>query len=406
MRKWKPRSVRQTKLDATVRSCDNQGVVCNLPWRVRSVGRAFHASALHPRQLPQARNAATMAPPGVIATARDLLMLLHKQLKLAENEPRLDLLVQKLTDVSRSELRGLFDHACVRLDGLVCPRPTASGRAGQTLDVTWEAGRRYKEKQKERQNRDFAVVFEDKYLIVVNKRAGVLTVPTDRGEDDTLVHAVARHFSRGERITHRAWIVHRLDRDTSGLLIFARTEAVAAAIKDQFEARKPEREYVAIVAGILRDPSGTMRSFLATNDDLDQYSTQTPGEGKLAITHYTVQERLRGATLVQVHLETGRRNQIRVHFSEAGHPVLGDPRYKPAQAAHAGWREKRLALHARTLGFRHPVTGDTLRFVAETPACFGQFVRAHRPADVREPPGASSAAPASANAPRRRGRQR
>ena len=305
-------------------------------------------------------------------------MLLHKKLTLPAAEPRLDLLVQRLTEVSRSELRGLFDHACVRLDGQVCAQPNVAGRAGQTLEVSWEAGRRYKEKPKARQNRDFAVIFEDKHLIVVNKRAGVLTVPTDRGEDDTLVHAVARHFSRGERITHRAWIVHRLDRDTSGLLIFARTEAIAAAIKDQFEARKPEREYVAIVAGTVREDKGTIRSHLATNDDLDQFSTKTPGEGKLAITHFAVQERLRGATLLQVHLETGRRNQIRVHFAERGHPVLGDARYKPALAAHPGWHEKRLALHARTPAFRHPVTGEVIRLIAETPACFAQFVRAQR----------------------------
>ena len=305
-------------------------------------------------------------------------MLLQKKITLSADEPRLDLLVQKLTEVSRSELRGLFDHACVRLDGRVCAQPNVAGRAGQVLEIAWEAGRRYKEKPKTRQNRDFAVIFEDKHLIVVNKRAGVLTVPTDRREDDTLVHAVARHFSRGERITHKAWIVHRLDRDTSGLLIFARTEAIASALKDQFEARKPEREYVAIVAGVVREDRGTIRSHLVTNDDLDQYSTKEPGEGKLAITHFVVLERLRGATLLQVNLETGRRNQIRVHFAEGGHPVLGDVRYRPAQAAHPGWHEKRLALHARTLAFRHPVTGESVRLIAETPAIFVQFVKANR----------------------------
>ncbi len=305
-------------------------------------------------------------------------MLLNKKLTLPANEPRIDLLVQRLTEVTRSELRGLFDHACVRLDGHVCAQPNATGRAGQTLEVTWEAGRRYKEKPKERQNRDFIIAFEDKHLIVVNKRAGVLTVPTDRKEDDTLVHAVARHFSRGERITHRAWIVHRLDRDTSGLLVFARTEAVASAIKDQFEARKPEREYVVVVAGRVPNDAGTIRSYLMTNDDLDQYSTNVPGEGKLAITHYKVLERLRGATLLQVNLETGRRNQIRVHFAERGHPVLGDVRYRPELARHPAWHERRLALHARTLGFKHPVTGQAIRLIAETPVCFAAFVRAAR----------------------------
>lgn len=302
-------------------------------------------------------------------------MLRHQKTTLLADEPRVDLRVLQLTEVTRSTLRGLFDHGCVRLDGQVCTEPTATGRAGQVLEVRWDDSQRYREKPKERTSREFAVAYEDKHLIVVNKRAGVLSVPTDRKQQDTLVHAVARHFSKGERITHRAWIVHRLDRDTSGLLIFARTEAIAAAIKDQFEARKPEREYVAIVAGHIPVDQGTIRSFLATNDDLDQYSTDVPGEGKLAVTHFVVKARLAGATLLQVNLETGRRNQIRVHFAERGHPVLGDTRYEAKRAAHPGWHERRLALHARTLAFRHPVTGEMLRLTAETPACFAAFVR-------------------------------
>ena len=331
------------------------------------------------------------------------MALLHKTLTLTAPEPRLDLLVQRLAEVSRAEVRGLFDWECVRVDGAVASQPSLALAVGQQVVVTWEAGRRYKEKPRERSHREFVIAYEDKHLIVVVKRAGVLTVPTDRQEDDTLVHAVARHFSKGTRITHRAWIVHRLDRDTSGLLVFARTEAVAHAIKDQFAERKPEREYVAIVAGHVADDAGTMRSFLATDDDLDQFSTQRPGEGKLAITHYKVVQRLRGATLVQVHLETGRRNQIRVHFAELGHPVLGDVRYKKELAAHPGWREKRLALHARTLGFRHPVTGQPLRLVAETPPCFAHFIRAHTvgatPATHASTPPSPPAARPRASAP-------
>lgn len=302
--------------------------------------------------------------------------LLRKNVLLDAPEPRLDLLVQRLAEVSRAEVRGLFDWNCVQVDGAVASQPALALHAGQRVEVTWEAGRRYKEKPRERSHREFVIAFEDKHLIVVVKRAGVLTVPTDHKEDDTLVHAVARHLSKGDRITHRAWIVHRLDRDTSGLLVFGRTESVAHAIKDQFAERKPEREYIAIVAGTVRDDTGSMRSFLATDDDLDQFSTTRPGEGKLAITHYRVLERLRNATLVQVHLETGRRNQIRVHFAELGHPVIGDVRYKKELAAHPGWTEKRLALHARTLGFRHPVTGQALRLVAEPPPVFARFVKA------------------------------
>lgn len=302
---------------------------------------------------------------------------LTKSVTLTQPEPRLDLLVQRMADVSRAEVRGLFDWDCVAVDGELATQPGLALRVGQHVALRYEQGRRYKEKPRERTQRDFAIAFEDRHLIVVAKRAGILSVPTDRGEDNTLVHAVARHFSKGQRITHKAFLVHRLDRDTSGLIVFGRTDAVAKALIDQFAGRKPERAYVAIVAGTVREPQGTIQSFLATDDDLDQFSTRKEGEGKLAITHYRVLQRLRGATVLEVRLETGRRNQIRVHFAEQGHPVLGDVRYKPELARHPGWTERRLALHARTLGFVHPVTGQTVRLVDEPPALFGQFIRAH-----------------------------
>jgi 23S rRNA pseudouridine1911/1915/1917 synthase len=303
------------------------------------------------------------------------MALLRQVVSLSAPEPRLDLLVQRMAAVSRAEVRGLFDWECVKVDGVVATQPGLALHAGQRIEVCWEAGRRYKEKPRDRAQREFTIAFEDRHLIVVVKRAGVLSVPTDHGEDNTLVHAVARHLSKGQRITHKAFLVHRLDRDTSGLVVFGKTEAVAKALMDQFASRKPERAYIAIVAGQVREPRGTFQSFLATDEDLDQFSTRKDGEGKLAITHFQVLQRLRGATVVEVRLETGRRNQIRVHFSEHGHPVLGDIRYKKDEARHPGWTERRLALHARTLGFAHPVTGQMLRLVAEPPPGFAQFVR-------------------------------
>jgi 23S rRNA pseudouridine1911/1915/1917 synthase len=153
---------------------------------------------------------------------------------------------------------------------------------------------------------------------------------------------------------------------------------VASALKDQFEARKPDREYVAIAAGKIADSQGTIRSHLTTNEDLDQYSTDTPGEGKLAVTHFKVERRLRGATWLRVRLETGRRNQIRVHLAEAGHPILGDVRYEVDLARHPAWKWSRLALHAQSLGFTHPVTGKDIRVTSQIPSCFEDFARATR----------------------------
>lgn len=291
---------------------------------------------------------------------------------------RADLVVQGLVQGSRSFVRGLFDHGCVTVDGVPADSPGQIVEAGAVVVVTWEPGRRYAEKSKAVHSRAFRVVFEDEHLIVVEKRAGVLTVPTERRERNSLVDELGRYLSRGDRITRPAHLVHRLDRDTSGLLVFGKTAAVAAALKDQFAEKKPEREYVAWVAGHVKEDQGTIESWLATDEDLDQYSTDDVAEGKHAITHFTVVERVRGATVLSVRLETGRRNQIRVHFAERGHPVLGDVRYQPERARHPDWTWKRLALHAAVLGFVHPVTRAQLTFRAPPPPEFAEILKRTR----------------------------
>ena len=241
------------------------------------------------------------------------------------------------------------------------------------VGLNYDPSTRYKEKPRAYKSSIFDMIFEDEYLIIVNKNAGYLTVPTNDRETNTLVDAVRSYVNRGQPRGRPVTIVHRLDRDTSGLLVFAKTAAIGAKIKDQFADRKPERVYVAIVAGKLAQKSGTMRSFLATDKDLNQRSVDEDGDGKLAITHYKVTQEFRDSTMVRVTLETGRRNQIRVHFSEMGHPILGDQRYETHMARHRFWNQKRLALHAETLGFRHPVTGKDLRFVVPAPAEFDRF---------------------------------
>ena len=157
-------------------------------------------------------------------------------------------------------------------------------------------------------------------------------------------------------------VVHRLDRGTSGLLVFAKNPRIASELRDQFRVRKAEREYAVLVAGTLEQQQGTFTTRLATTKGLQRYSLG-PGqkggdqEGERAVTHFRVQQRLQGATWVTASLETGKRNQIRVHFAEAGHPVLGDERYRADLAHHPAWTAKRLALHAAVLGFRaSPVT--------------------------------------------------
>jgi 23S rRNA pseudouridine1911/1915/1917 synthase len=197
----------------------------------------------------------------------------------------------------------------------------------------------------------------------------LLTVPTPHREPHTAISQL-NHLLRRHDASAEAFCVHRLDRGVSGLLVFAKSLAIAQALRDQFAERKPQRRYVAFVAGRVQPPKGTIRSYLATDKDLNRYSTKDPTAGQLAVTHYQVVESWADATLVAVRLETGRRNQIRVHFAEMGHPVLGDRRYRKDEAAHAAWPYRRLALHAESLGFSHPVTGQSLEFYAPLPPEF------------------------------------
>jgi 23S rRNA pseudouridine1911/1915/1917 synthase len=287
---------------------------------------------------------------------------------------RIDRLVQELVGLSRSQVTGLFDHGCVTRNGAIETQPAERLAAGDQVQVRYDPSQRYHPKPKPRRNLGFEIVFEDKHLIVVDKPAGLLTVPTRREETNTLRHLVGEYLQHVSK-ARGAFPVHRLDRGVSGLLVIGKSPEITSQLKDQFAASKPEREYIAIVAGRLEQPHGTFESLLATDKDLNRFSTDNEEIGQLAITHYRVIAPLGGATLVQVRLETGRRNQIRVHFAEAGHPVLGDPRYQRERAAHPRWTYARLALHARLLGFAHPITGQALRFESELPAEMARFVK-------------------------------
>jgi 23S rRNA pseudouridine1911/1915/1917 synthase len=287
---------------------------------------------------------------------------------------RIDRLVQELCGLSRAQVRGLFDHGCVTLNGHVATQPEERLKEGDRLELKYDLKQRYHERNKPRRNLGFEIVFEDKHLIVVEKPAELLTVPTRRQERNTLVskvEAYVKHVGGGRG----AFTVHRLDRGVSGLLVFGKSQEVMRQLKDQFAASKPEREYVAIVAGRLSPKEGTFQSLLATDKDLNRFSTDDESIGQVAITHFRVVAHLEDATLVQVRLETGRRNQIRVHFAEAGHPVLGDERYEPELASHPRWPHKRLALHARLLGFTHPITGRLLRFESQLPSELAEFFK-------------------------------
>ncbi len=278
---------------------------------------------------------------------------------------RIDRLVQELAGCSRSQVRGLFDHRCVRVNDSVCQDVRLNTQVGDRVHVRFDPQQRYRAKKVWR-DPAFSIVFEDRELLVVEKAAHVLSVPTARNETNTLVQRV------GDYLRHQGGgalpnVVQRLDRGVSGLMVFAKSQASAGRLQAQFRHHQPHRIYLALVEGRITPSEGTFRSHLATARNLDRYSTRQPAEGELAITHYRLLRQLLQASFVEIRLETGRRNQIRVHFAEAGHPVLGDPRYGRHSKRRSTWTNHRLALHAATLRVVHPVSGETLEFESRLP---------------------------------------
>jgi 23S rRNA pseudouridine1911/1915/1917 synthase len=242
---------------------------------------------------------------------------------------RIDVLVARLLNFSRTRVRGLMDHEGVQLNGVACHDYGTMVAADDTLLLSYDPQRKYREKPQERKPQGFGLIFKDEHLVVVNKEAGVLTVPTERRERNSLVDLLSVFLHGPQQRGSKVSVVHRLDRDTSGLLVFGQRQAITDQLIKQFAARKPEREYLAIVTGKLPQDFGEIRSRLSTDKALNQRSGAT---GDMAITHYRVLTRFPSATLVAVNLETGRRNQIRVHFADMGHPILGDVRYESERA--------------------------------------------------------------------------
>jgi 23S rRNA pseudouridine1911/1915/1917 synthase len=222
------------------------------------------------------------------------------------------------------------------------------------------------------------IVFEDEHLIVIDKPAGLVVHPAAGNLDGTLVNALLHHCKgqlSGIGGVVRPGIVHRIDKETSGLLVVAKTNKAHEGLAKQFADHSIERAYLAIVAGLPVPASGTVRGHIGRSDkDRKKMAVlhEENKRGKHAVTHYRLLEALAGASLVECRLETGRTHQVRVHMSSIGHPLLGDPVYGRAPSRFRPILNQlhfaRQALHAAVLGFIHPVTGASLRFESTLPA--------------------------------------
>lgn len=247
-------------------------------------------------------------------------------------------------------------------------RPPAGAHFNETIDLTLKAPPTSKRAARRAalgwRSAPLRVVFEDDEVVVIDKPAGLLTVATSTERERTAIAQLARRLE-ARRPPQRIFVVHRLDREASGLLVFAKTEAAKHHLQAQFRAHTAGRVYMAAVIGSVSGEGGTLRSWLAQNRAHTMYETTRERGGELAITHYRVVRREPGCTWLEVRLETGRKHQIRAQLAALGHPLVGDRRY--GERRQPGLR---MALHAMRLAFKHPRDDRPVEFDSPLPTPF------------------------------------
>ena len=227
----------------------------------------------------------------------------------------------------------------------------------------------FKQPPKKFHPKGITILYEDWDILVIDKSAGLLTISTDRTREQTAYYLLTDYVRKGNsKSKNRIFIVHRLDRDTSGLLVFAKSEKAKRFLQDEWS--NFEKKYTAVVQGILTQKEGILSNYLAENQAHKMYVVGDPRKGKQAKTAYRVLKESTTHSLLEINLLTGRKNQIRVQFTHIGHPVAGDKKY--------GEREKnckRLCLHSTSLKLVHPFSKEPMSFEATVPTYFNSFIR-------------------------------
>ena len=271
---------------------------------------------------------------------------------------------ERMPDQSRNNTKALLTRRQVSVDGKVVNQYNHLLRPGQEVLVNWSIAR------DKDADEGLNIIYEDAELIVINKPAGLLTMASETEKENTAYHQLM-NYVRKINAENRIFIVHRLDRDTSGVMLFAKNEEVKRLFQNAWKELMVERTYIAVVEGLIRKKEGTIKSWLLETNTKLMYSGSKPGVGLEAITHYKVLQNTAKHSLLEIHLETGRKNQIRVHMKDIGHSVIGDKKYG-SKTNPIG----RLALHAQILGFYHPLTKELKRFETEIPTSFKLLFRA------------------------------
>lgn len=280
-----------------------------------------------------------------------------------EETQLLPFLMEKMHGISRNRVKALLTNRVVLVDNKITTHPLAELRPGQVVQLD-----RSKHKMAFRSN-DIGIVYEDPYLLIVDKRAGLLSM-SNNSRQETVQTVLNRYLEKGGG-RNTSHLVHRLDRDTSGLMVYAKDVQTQQSLIRGWQELVTDRRYIALVSGEIEKKEGTVRSWLTEDKRFVIHSSPVDNGGQYAVTHYRVLESNGQYSLVELMLETGRKNQIRVHMADLGHPVVGDHKYGSEDDS-----IRRLGLHAYMLCFRHPVTGKFLRFETPVPESFERRLNA------------------------------
>jgi len=281
--------------------------------------------------------------------------------KVEKDDTLLAGLLAFLPHKSRNVLKVVLRDGQVLVDGTPVSQFDHPLRAGQRVEVRWD---RTPPRQKPR---GLNIVYEDQELIIINKPSGLLTIATDKEKRKT-AYAMLSNYVKAENPDNKIFIIHRLDRETSGLLMFARNETIKKQIQETWTTTINQRTYVGVVEGEVQQDEGTIVSWLYESKAFIVYSSQNPEHGQKAVTHYKKIKANKTFSLLQINLETGRKHQIRVHMQDIKHPIIGDSKYGSTQSP-----IRRMGLHAQVLAFTHPKTGKPCRFETEIPKKFLQL---------------------------------
>ncbi len=276
--------------------------------------------------------------------------------------PLLEFLIQEMPERKRTTIKNLLSHSQIAINGVPVTQFDTRVKPGDEVkaNLTREFRLFY--------NRRLKLIYEDDDIIVVNKGYGLLSMGTDKIKDGT-AYSILREYLKWKDPRNKLFIVHRLDRDTSGLMVFAKTQQAKETLQYNWNNMVLSRKYLAVVEGRPEPAEGEIRSYLAENSRFEVYSTNNPEEGQLAVTRYKTLQSRYGYSLMEVSLDTGRKNQIRVHMKDLGHPISGDRRYGAKSSP-----IHRMALHAQTLRFVHPTTRKDMNFTTPVPISFAKMV--------------------------------